>query len=68
MSRIPDFTQIDFADAPSPAAAAAAPWLTPEGLAVKSVYGADDLAGSRLPSTPIPASRLICAAPIRPCT
>ena len=45
MSRIPDFTQIDFADAPSPAAAAAAPWLTPEGLAVKSVYGADDLNG-----------------------
>src|SRR5271170_21567 len=45
MSRIPDFTQIDFADAPSPAAAAAAPWLTPEGLTVKSVYGADDLKG-----------------------
>ena len=46
MSRIPDFTQIDFADAPSPAvAAAAAPWLTPEGLAVKSVYGTDDLKG-----------------------
>jgi methylmalonyl-CoA mutase len=46
MTRIPDFTQIDFADAPSPAAAAVgAPWLTPEGLAVKGVYGADDLKG-----------------------
>ena len=49
MSRIPDFAQIDFTDAPAAApAAAAAPWLTPESVAVKSVYGADDLEGPRL--------------------
>ena len=35
MSRIPNFAQIDFADAPLAAAAQAAPWLTPEGVAVK---------------------------------
>ena len=46
MSRIPNFAEIDFADAPAAApSAAAAPWLTPEGIAVKSAYGADDLAG-----------------------
>ena len=46
MSQIPDFTKIGFADAPVAAAApaaAATPWLTPEGIAVKSVYAADDL-------------------------
>jgi methylmalonyl-CoA mutase len=46
MSQIPDFTKVDFTDAPTTAAAqgeAAAPWLTPEGIAVKSAYGADDL-------------------------
>jgi methylmalonyl-CoA mutase len=46
MSRIPDFTKMAFADAPTPASAAAgAPWLTPEGIAVKSAYAADDLEG-----------------------
>ena len=47
MSRIPNFAQVDFADAPCAAAAtvAAAPWLTPEGIAVESTYAADDLAG-----------------------
>ncbi len=45
MSRIPNFSQIDFADAPSPAPAQAAPWLTPEGITVKSAYGAGDLDG-----------------------
>src|SRR5262249_16838814 len=46
MSQIPDFTKISFADAPAagaPLAAAAAPWLTPEGISVKNVYSADDL-------------------------
>jgi methylmalonyl-CoA mutase len=46
MSRIPDFTKVGFADAPAATAGAlavAAPWLTPEGIAVKSVYTADDL-------------------------
>ncbi len=45
MSQIPDFTKLVFADAASPDAAPAAPWLTPEGIAVKSGYAAADLAG-----------------------
>ncbi|HEU5272205.1 MAG TPA: methylmalonyl-CoA mutase [Xanthobacteraceae bacterium] len=46
MTRIPDFTTIDFAQ-PAAAAApgAAAPWLTPESIPVKPVYGPDDLSG-----------------------
>ena len=43
MSRIPNFTQVQFADVLPAALAPGAPWLTPEGIAVKSVYGADDL-------------------------
>src|SRR5208282_981063 len=45
MSQIPDFTKLDFADAAAAGAAPAAPWLTPEGIAVKSVYDAGDLGG-----------------------
>ncbi|MBV6487998.1 MAG: Methylmalonyl-CoA mutase large subunit [Pseudorhodoplanes sp.] len=46
MSRIPDFSSIAYAPASSPAPdGAAAPWLTPEGIPVKPLYGADDLAG-----------------------
>jgi methylmalonyl-CoA mutase len=45
MSRIPDFTKLDFADAAPKGAAQAAPWLTPEGIAVKSAYEAGDVAG-----------------------
>ena len=45
MSRIPDFSQVAFANAPAAASAAAAPWLTPEGIAVKSAYAATDLEG-----------------------
>ncbi|MGB6539406.1 MAG: methylmalonyl-CoA mutase family protein, partial [Xanthobacteraceae bacterium] len=45
MSRIPDFARIDFAEAPLAGAPPAAPWLTPEEIAVKSGYGADDLKG-----------------------
>ncbi len=46
MSRIPDFTGIAFADAATPAATREpAPWLTPEGIAVKAAYGERDLAG-----------------------
>jgi methylmalonyl-CoA mutase len=46
MSRIPDFAQVPFA-APAlpPAGGTPAPWLTPEGIAVKPVYGARDLDG-----------------------
>jgi methylmalonyl-CoA mutase len=46
MSPIPNFAEVGFGQAKNQAsAAAAAPWLTPEGIAVKSLYGADDLAG-----------------------
>jgi methylmalonyl-CoA mutase len=48
MSRVPDFTKVDFADAAPggpPPGAAAPDWLTPEEIAVKPRYGAGDLAG-----------------------
>src|ERR1700721_215315 len=46
MSRIPDFATVDFAEAAAaPPAGAAAPWVTPEGIAVKPAYTADDLSG-----------------------
>ena len=46
MSRIPDFTGIQYADAPTAMAAARCePWLTPEGIAVKAAYGPADLDG-----------------------
>src|SRR5256886_813210 len=44
MTRIPNVASIDFtAAAPKPPAPGAA-WLTPEGIAVKPVYGGDDVA------------------------
>src|SRR4249919_3090740 len=44
MSRVPDFAKIDFAQVPPPAAGnGSKPWLTPEGIAVKSAYGPDDV-------------------------
>jgi methylmalonyl-CoA mutase len=44
MAHIPDFTKVAFAEGPVAAATAATePWLTPEGIAVKSVYGPDDV-------------------------
>jgi methylmalonyl-CoA mutase len=46
MSRIASFASIPFAPPHSEAPAAArADWLTPEGIAVKPIYGPDDLAG-----------------------
>src|SRR5436305_320484 len=46
MTRVPDFTGVEFSEAAViPPAQATAPWLTPEGIAVKSIYGAEDLAG-----------------------
>jgi methylmalonyl-CoA mutase len=45
MSQIPNFADVGFADATAPAANAAAPWLTPEGVAVKSAYAAADIDG-----------------------
>ena len=48
-SRIPDYSRIAFSEGASPApaaeAGAAETWITPEGIAVKPVYGQDDLAG-----------------------
>jgi methylmalonyl-CoA mutase len=46
MSRIPDFTAVDYAETrPLAAPADGAPRLTPEGIAVKPAYGPADLAG-----------------------
>ncbi|MBM6592546.1 methylmalonyl-CoA mutase [Microvirga pudoricolor] len=48
MTRIPDFSALDWANAaaqPSPASETAEPWLTPEGIAVKAAYGSGDRAG-----------------------
>ena len=46
MSHIPNFATVDFADAPvSSADAATAPWVTPEAIPVKPVYGEADLKG-----------------------
>lgn len=46
MSRLPAFAEIDWrAPDLAPPAAAAAPWMTPEGIAVKPLYGAADVAG-----------------------
>jgi methylmalonyl-CoA mutase len=45
VTQVPDFTTVNFADVPAPAGQAAAPWQTPEGIAVKPVYGESDLAG-----------------------
>src|SRR2546421_11266622 len=46
MSQIPDFAAIAFDQVEStPHTGAAEPWLTPEGIAVKPVYGPEDLKG-----------------------
>jgi len=48
MTRIPSFTDIAFdrkAGLETPASAAAEPWQTPEGIAVKPEYDAGDLSG-----------------------
>jgi len=46
MTSIPNFAHVDFADVTMPAPPpGAAPWLTPEGIPVKPVYGTDDLKG-----------------------
>jgi len=46
MTRVPDFASVEFSDASTGAATATVtPWLTPEGIAVRPAYGADDLAG-----------------------
>src|SRR5215472_17473088 len=46
MSQVPDFATINFAEsAVATSKGSAAPWTTPEGIAVKPVYAAADLAG-----------------------
>src|SRR5215469_16242924 len=48
MTQIPDFGTIAFTDPTGPLVAAGAvpePWLTPEGIPVKPVYGPHDVAG-----------------------
>ncbi|MDJ1159424.1 methylmalonyl-CoA mutase [Chelatococcus sp. SYSU_G07232] len=50
MSRIPDFSTVDFATGqasagPTTAIAGAEPWVTPEGIAVKPLYDARDRDG-----------------------
>jgi methylmalonyl-CoA mutase len=46
MNAIPNFSAIPFAEPREPLAdVAGPPWRTPEGIAVKPIYGPDDLAG-----------------------
>src|SRR5882762_3521780 len=46
MTRVPDFTSVEFGEAAVDTPAhATPPWLTPEGISVKPVYGPDDLTG-----------------------
>jgi len=46
MSQIPDFTKIDFVDTDTPdGRGSAPPWMTPEGIPVKPIYGGRDLVG-----------------------
>ena len=46
MSQVPNFASVDFADTPlATGNGAAKPWMTPEAIAVKPVYGEADLAG-----------------------
>ncbi len=46
MSQVPNFAKVDLAEAPVAAGnGAAALWQTPEGIAVKPVYGEADVAG-----------------------
>jgi methylmalonyl-CoA mutase len=45
MSRIPDFASLDLGRGAAAAASDAEPWMTPEGIAVKPFYTAEDLEG-----------------------
>ena len=45
MSQVPNFADIALADASPAPLAGGAPWRTPEGIAVRPVYGPADLAG-----------------------
>jgi methylmalonyl-CoA mutase len=45
MSAIPNFASLPFSVASAPATSGTEVWPTPEGIAVKSIYGPDDLRG-----------------------
>jgi methylmalonyl-CoA mutase len=45
MNRIPDFSALSFAPVTTAAPPPAEPWLTPEGIPVKPLYGPDDIEG-----------------------
>src|SRR5690349_18838506 len=46
MTYIPDFSTVDFEETAAPSGGAVArPWLTPESIPVKPVYGRNDVAG-----------------------
>jgi methylmalonyl-CoA mutase len=46
MSAVPSFSKVAFTDtAPAAPTADASPWMTPEGIPVKPVYGPEDVAG-----------------------
>jgi methylmalonyl-CoA mutase len=46
MSQVPNFARIDFADTDAPVGkGASVPWVTPEEIPVKPVYGEQDVAG-----------------------
>ena len=46
MSQVPNFAKVEFADKAAPSGkGSAAPWTTPEGIAVKPTYSEKDLAG-----------------------
>jgi methylmalonyl-CoA mutase len=46
MSQVPNFAKVDFVDTDMPdGRGSSPPWMTPEGIAVKPVYGERDLAG-----------------------
>jgi methylmalonyl-CoA mutase len=45
MSAIPNFASLPFTAAAAPDPAGAEVWPTPEGIAIKSIYGPDDLQG-----------------------
>src|SRR6476660_6231501 len=45
MSRVPDFATVPFAPAAAGLPPAGEPWLTPEGIPVKPLYGPEDIEG-----------------------
>ena len=61
---IPDFSKLEFVDPQKPPVRAfGAPWLSPEGIPVKPVYDADDLAGIDFPRH-LPWHRALPARPL----